>query len=889
MRHSLGRFGLLVVCIVIGLTWMGVACAQSESIELGEKERFTFTQSDAVVDITFTTTEEPAFYNIEVRNINIETYGRYADDTLNATVYDDDDVNLGSVYVQKESTETLSYKLRTDARYTLRMNLGDGVVRKEGTGDYQITITVSPDPEGETPEAAREIGRDEKGTYTMAGYQDLDYLTFTTSDTPSYYNIDIKNVDIETTGRYHNNCLIVGVYSEDMEEAGIVGIQMGQTERISAKLAPSTTYYLRAMQGDDVLWNMGSYEVTINTIEDLPGETPQEAVAIALDEKVAGAMNGFGDVDYFSFTAKDVPTFYNIDVKNIDIETTGRYGNDQLMVALYDSENEEIGWIGMEQGATSRLSYRLEEGATYYLKARQGDNITQNLGAYELTVSTVDDPAGEAPADALAIALDEKISGAMDGFLDVDYLAFTTSPAPAFYNIAVKNVDIETTGRYGNDQLMAALYDGENEELGWIGMEQGATNTMSFKLEPDTVYYLKLRQGDNITENLGMYEVMIHETPDTVGDIRDDAQALALGETTVSTLDGQGDVDYFSFTTNVDRAFYNIDAKNADVETVGSYGNDRVMFSLENAEGEEIVWVGAAMGETEHISEKLAPNETYFVKVRQGENIVTNTGAYELTVHIVADDIGDTPEEAQAAAAGEKAAGQIEGKGDIDWFTFRIEGESEICGVEIADIDVAGTDSYGCNVVATIYDAAQNEVRDIWAGLGEAAHTTFVPKADSEYFVKVEVYGGEAQNVGGYEIRICADGKHFPASEWAEWRPANCAEEGKRTLTCTLCGGVAEEEVLAPLGHKPGEWEIVLEATCTEAGEQRKYCTVCYEMLESEVLPALGHDFGEWVITKEATKNEEGEQERTCSRCGEVEKQAIEKLPKNFFERLFGL
>ena len=104
-----------------------------------------------------------------------------------------------------------------------------------------------------------------------------------------------------------------------------------------------------------------------------------------------------------------------------------------------------------------------------------------------------------------------------------------------------------------------------------------------------------------------------------------------------------------------------------------------------------------------------------------------------------------------------------------------------------------------------------------------------------------------------------------------------CTEKGTKEIRCKVCGGVLEEQEVAALGHKAGDWKVTKEATCTEAGSKEQRCTVCGEVVKTEEIAALGHKAGDWKVTKEATCTEAGSKEQRCTVCGEVVK--TEEIP----------
>lgn len=96
-----------------------------------------------------------------------------------------------------------------------------------------------------------------------------------------------------------------------------------------------------------------------------------------------------------------------------------------------------------------------------------------------------------------------------------------------------------------------------------------------------------------------------------------------------------------------------------------------------------------------------------------------------------------------------------------------------------------------------------------------------------------------------------------------------CTEEGEETISCTLCGKLLKTNPIPALGHTTDEGTVTLEPTCTEDGVRSYTCTVCGEEQENEAIPALGHTTDEGSVTLEPTCTETGLRSYTCTVCGE--------------------
>ncbi len=101
-----------------------------------------------------------------------------------------------------------------------------------------------------------------------------------------------------------------------------------------------------------------------------------------------------------------------------------------------------------------------------------------------------------------------------------------------------------------------------------------------------------------------------------------------------------------------------------------------------------------------------------------------------------------------------------------------------------------------------------------------------------------------------------------------------------RRYTVESTTDVTIEATFKACKHENTEVQGAKEATCTESGATGKLvCLDCgVTVKESEVINPLGHKFGDWEVIKEATQTEEGLAKRACVACGVEEEKKLEKL-----------
>ncbi len=93
-----------------------------------------------------------------------------------------------------------------------------------------------------------------------------------------------------------------------------------------------------------------------------------------------------------------------------------------------------------------------------------------------------------------------------------------------------------------------------------------------------------------------------------------------------------------------------------------------------------------------------------------------------------------------------------------------------------------------------------------------------------------------------------------------------CTEQGYTTYTCVRCESTTKGNLVSPLGHSFGDWQVETEPTCTEVGSGYRVCGTCGHT-ETEELPALGHSYS--AIVTMPTCTEQGYTTYTCEHCGD--------------------
>ena len=173
------------------------------------------------------------------------------------------------------------------------------------------------------------------------------------------------------------------------------------------------------------------------------------------------------------------------------------------------------------------------------------------------------------------------------------------------------------------------------------------------------------------------------------------------------------------------------------------------------------------------------------------------------------------------------------------------------------------------------------------------------------------------------EVKVPGGVHNFTINEKLS-KDATCTEEGRKVISCEICGEVYSDVKLEKTGHlnsyldtttvkaatckeegytgdekcvvcdtvtKKGEVIPVTdnhvfkdytdfeEATCTKNKTEKAVCSVCGKAENTREIPgtALGHDFGEYKESKAATCTKDAEKTAECSRCGATDTVRVPK------------
>lgn len=308
------------------------------------------------------------------------------------------------------------------------------------------------------------------------------------------------------------------------------------------------------------------------------------------------------------------------------------------------------------------------------------------------------------------------------------YFTFTTSSNKSWYTITGINSSCDKS-------LNLFLYDTDKSlvrSYRWI--YQHSTGTMLVELEPKTKYYVSVEPNDSC---VGDFKLELSEIIDDYGDSISTGKQISFGQTLSGCINVSSDVDYFKFqTSSEENCYYYIDIINVNSDTLycDFYDSDQVCI-----ETKRMYSTGQYT-----ITEKLDPNETYYLKI-SGE-----VGNYKIKVTKKADDAYDDSSRATQINLNKKYDFGIQASEDIDYFKFKTNSTDTEYTFQIISKTVGG------NVKFYLYDAnLQQQGYSKEASYGSMYKEKWTLKKNKTYYIQIS-------GSGDYSVKVSclADSKY---------------------------------------------------------------------------------------------------------------------------------
>ncbi len=341
-----------------------------------------------------------------------------------------------------------------------------------------------------------------------------------------------------------------------------------------------------------------------------------------------------------------------------------------------------------------------------------------------LAATTLDGGADQ--ASAVAVAVGESYIDTIDAG-DSEWFTFTADQDGAYYRVNQKNEEI-------NAWLNMAIYDEQNVRLFEDDVYTGKSQYYSWKVTPGMKYTIRMWSSDKKAS--GRVTLSVNKTLDEHGNRLESASALELNTEIISTLDGTGDADVFTFTTLEGSNYYRVDIKNNDL-------NAWLNYELLDANGLSVQKDNVYTNKSAYISWKAEPGAQYFIKLYSDDK--KQCGKYTLSLSHAADNEPDTLGTALALTLGEKSA-SFDGTGDVDYYTFTAGAERAYYRLALKNGTV------DCTSYMELQDAAGLKIKTVEAGKNKTSVYSFAAEAGATYYLKLS--RSEKSKLGDYIVTV---------------------------------------------------------------------------------------------------------------------------------------
>ena len=494
------------------------------------------------------------------------------------------------------------------------------------------------------------------------------------------------------------------------------------------------------------------------------------AGTVAVGGWVEGTIETAGDEDWFAVQL-EAGVEYRIDLEGSD--TGGGTLADPLLRWLHDDSDAGVRGTRDDDGGSGRNARQVftpDESGTYYISANGAGTGT---GTYKLSVTQVnppppapDPPAVQDPLPDVAansgtpgvVTVGGSVTGEIGTAGDEDWFAVQLE-AGVEYRIDLEGSD--TGGGTLADPLLRWLHDDSGAGIPGTrsdGGGDGRNARQVFTPDESGTYYISANGAGSVTGTYKLSVTQVNPPPDDLPASATTTGTVAVGGLATGEIETAGDEDWFAVTLEAGR-FYRFDLEGGSANR-GTL-EDPYLRGIYDAEGTAIPGTSNDNANI-HLSSRVEfaadADGTYYVAAGGARG---HTGTYTLSVETIPDDYAANETTTGTLAVGGSAAGEIDMRGDRDWFAVTLEAGRTY------RIDLEG--SFGNRgtlrdpFLRGIYAADGSAIADTRNdndGWGLDAGLLFTPEADGTYYIAA---GGSESSIGTYALSVEDVTDDYPA------------------------------------------------------------------------------------------------------------------------------
>ena len=459
---------------------------------------------------------------------------------------------------------------------------------------------------------------------------------------------------------------------------------------------------------------------------------------------VQGHLDGLGTANWYKITP-NASQYYRFTFYNQSVET--RLGVSiadgllnmflgKMSIVIYDSYDAILAEGDVKCGYSGSVSLRLEKGQTYYIK------LTSTVaGNYRMTTTYFADVGANSWSGAEDMLSNGQMISSIDADGDTDWFKFVADEEQSFYRFALENINGSGNKYFYLYEYVAGAGETPLRDVWNFSVSKGSTVSKDAQLKEGHTYYYR------ISGSVGGYQLNVGQTLDVAGSEFKTAYAIDTDTKYTTSFDGEGDVDYFKFTTGDQPAYYHF-----DLDVLYS-DNTYLTFYLYDEAGNEAGYHRIHVGDLPYsYNHKLEPSTTYYLRLSKG---TATQGNYTVKINTQVDAYPNERENALSVPLDQEFTTSFDGYGDVDFFKFETGDRPAYYHFDMTMLlkDNAYIRYY-------LYDAAGNEIGYHRVHVGDFPRSVnYKLEPNSTYYFSLDKY---TDVIGNYTIKVNTQVDAYP-------------------------------------------------------------------------------------------------------------------------------
>lgn len=341
-----------------------------------------------------------------------------------------------------------------------------------------------------------------------------------------FHKITIRNISV-STGAYFGIFDKYGINIGD-ENGGMGELNVSEAGEAYIKLEADSEYTILAYaDNSEDITSLSYTRIDVDIINDDVGDSDLDATDVNFNKQYNYRLDGCNDYDYFSFTTKDEPSFYNIAYQNRDIGNT-------LNFTLFNERNEVVEEFSADKGEAGNKTLVLDKNKKYFFRAHVDNDNPYDAscrGNYLFNITQKHDDYPDINSQAEQLSYNTKYTGGIQHESDKDVIMFNNGDLTKLSMLCTNESTTEDL------EYKVQSYDEETILSGTIGAGFiGNVILTSDNFTKNTNYYLVFSGSEGLEYSFTITPVWHKITYELNGGIQNHKNPLTFNETSAVTL-----------------------------------------------------------------------------------------------------------------------------------------------------------------------------------------------------------------------------------------------------------------------------------------------------------------------------------------------------------------